>query len=141
MRRALCSGVMAITFLTLAACASTGGPANSSGDRNIITADDVASVPQATNAYDVINRLRPFWLTQNGPRSLSNGGGNQVADVGSVGTVVFIDGVKAGDLEQLKSINASAITQIRFLDASEATAIHGTGFMYGAIEVTTRHGS
>jgi hypothetical protein len=140
MRRALCNGVMAVTFLTLAACASAGGPANTGGDRDVITADDVARVPQATNAYDVIDRLRPFWLKQNGPRSLANGGGNQVADVGSVGTVVFIDGVKAGDLEQLKTINASAIKQIRFLDASEATALHGTGFLYGAIEVTTRAG-
>jgi hypothetical protein len=47
--------------------------------------------------------------------------------------------MRLGDVSELRSISAASLEQIRFLSASEATAVYGTGGRYGrAIVLTTR---
>jgi hypothetical protein len=120
MRRA--SYVTALLATALAACASgSGGGGTSGGDRNLITAEELAANP-VDNAYDAVQRLRPSWLR-------SRAGEPPVA---------VIDGQTRGDIQTLRNYGTSTITSIRYLSPADATMAFGTGFPAGAIEVRTR---
>ena len=109
--------------IVVAACASGGqssGPR--SGNRNVITAEELQQV-DVSNAYQAIQRLRPMWL-----RSRSGGGD----------PAVFIDNVRAGDLNMLETLYLTNIQELRYVSPSDATTRWGTGYPTGAIEVITR---
>jgi len=126
MRRASYSTVFLAVALT--ACASGGGSgegsssSSSGGNRNLITADELVT-SSAENAYDAIQQLRSSWL-----RSRSGGA-----------PAPFIDGQPQGDdINRLRSVSTSTITEIRYLSPSDATTAYGTGFLAGIIDVRTR---
>ena len=115
----------ALVFST--ACASIGSApslAPTSG-RSIITQDEIPFA-QAASAYDVIQRLRPtFLVAQRDP-----------AFVGD--RQVYINGMRAGGMEVLRSISADRIQEIRLLPAGEATRLLGTGHGAGALMIKVR---
>ncbi len=113
-----------------AGCASAGGggqarPTGSS--RNVIVAAELEE-GGFDNLRDAVRRLRPAWLR---PR-------------GSTGTTipgelpVYMDNVRAGDMERLTSIPVELVKEVHFLDPREATFRWGTGHTRGAIEVITK---
>ena len=63
-----CTAAALLTISSLASCSSSRGPRasvqNSSSD--YVTSMEIAAVG-ATNAYDLINRLRPRWLRTTAP--------------------------------------------------------------------------
>lgn len=136
-RKLFVAGAAAIAIV-LGACASTGGSGATGSDAATITAADIAQTSAAT-AFDAVQRLRPQWLVVSDPRSIS-GGGPGTPDIGTSGIVVYLDGVRAGGPDMLKNINAQSVVRMHFLTPSEATNIYGTGSLFGAIQVTTRHG-
>jgi len=106
------------------ACASGGqqaGPSRSS--RDVITAEELQTI-DVSDAYAAIQRLRNTWLR---PRTTS---GSPIA--------VFIDGVRAGEVDRLRQIPIITIRELRFIDPSDATTRWGTGYTNGAIMVITR---
>ena len=109
----------------LAACASGGG-SGSSGPRrdpNLITAEELAE-HSTLNAMDVVRRLRPRWLTGRGP---------------SAQPQLILDGTRMGDARsELQSISVADVSEMRYLNASDATMRFGTNFPGGAIVVTRR---
>jgi hypothetical protein len=107
--------------------------------RNLITAEEIATRPGEGNAYDLIRSLRPAWFNTRGVASgnLSGNGIGGVTD--NAGIAVYLDGVKMGGLDQLRSIEADRIQEMRLLSASDATMKYGTGHPAGAIEVSTKH--
>ena len=124
MRRASYSTVF--LAVALAACASGGGSeegsSSSGGNRNLITAEEIAGT-SAENAYDAIQQLHSSWLR-------ARGGGAPAP---------FVDGRPMGDdINQLRSVTAASITEIRYLSPSDATTAFGTGYTSGVIEVRTR---
>lgn len=138
-RRAIAVPLVAVAVALSAACGSTGGMGASQVDQNTITAAEIQNISVGT-AFDAVSKLRPNWLRVGNTRSLEGGGPGSVHDVGSTGLVVYIDGVRAGGPDMLKSINAQSVTRMHYLSPSEATNLYGTGNLFGAIEVTTHHG-
>jgi hypothetical protein len=51
---------------------------------------------------------------------------------------VYVDGVRRGDLQVLRQINAIDVKEVRHLSATEATQRFGTGNTMGAIVVTSK---
>ena len=131
-----------LSVLSVAAigCASSGGsrPAtvrNSSSE--LITTAEIQATP-ASNAYELINRLRPRWLAQGGKASsLSNARGGDV--VGSV-VLVYLDNTKLGGLDALRSLSTSGFRTLQWLDAVKATTVlrdTGNQPLAGAIVIRT----
>jgi hypothetical protein len=122
-----------VAVLPLAwACSSSGTSARPSGprpERNLITAEEIAGV-SVSNLYEAIHLLRPQWLSTTNPSTFL------IQSEGNI--VVYMDRVRFGDPEQLRSFPPSLAASIRFLDPSEATAEFGVGHLKGAIVVTTR---
>ncbi len=85
-----------------------------------------------STAYDVVNRLRPQWLRSRGSSSF--------LDSRPSLPVVYLDGVRHGQIQRLRDIEANALEEIRYLGASAATNRFGTGHPGGAILVVTRRG-
>ena len=123
-------GMLLIVTLAAAGCASSSAAPNAPrGDRNKITAQQLARIT-ADNAYDAIRLLQPQWLTERGPNSIN---------APPASAVVFIDGSRAGDIDNLRSVLVSTVVEIRYLNSGEASNRYGLGLSRGAIEVTTKH--
>jgi hypothetical protein len=116
-----------VIALVAAACASSGGAAR--GDRDVITLEQIQSV-SASTAMDVIQRLRPEFVRGRGRSS--------VQDPTAQFPVVYVDGVRTGGLEALRSISAIDVREIRYVNSTDATTRYGTGHTGGVIEVRIR---
>ena len=114
----------AVAVAALACASTTQSGQTARRSSNLITTEELRNVTEQ-NAYDAIRRLRPQWL-----RSRSGGRSAQ--------PVLIIQNVRAGDLEQLRTIAVQDVLQMRYISASDATTRWGTGFTGGAIEVTMR---
>ncbi|MCI0432055.1 MAG: hypothetical protein L0271_00195 [Gemmatimonadetes bacterium] len=117
-----------LTVWTGAGCASGGGPADRQ-DRNVITLDEIAAA-ELVDAYEIVQALRPEFLRTRGSASI------RAPD--PIEAVVYIDGVKTGPPETLRSVRREVLREIRYIDSREATTRYGTGHRGGAILVTTR---
>jgi hypothetical protein len=51
---------------------------------------------------------------------------------------VVVDGVALGAIENLASVNAVTVREIRYIGATDATTRYGTGYVGGVILVTTK---
>jgi hypothetical protein len=104
------------------------------------------------NAHQVVSLLRPEWLQIRGARSLAAGidpvvvGGTNRAGVirgttpliSERGTIhVYVDNVRLGGLENLRSIQVMIVRDIYFFGATQATARWGGGHPHGAILIIT----
>ena len=123
--------VVMSSFMVATACASSPQSTESASprsSRNLIAAPELMAT-NAASAYEAIQRLRPSWLR---PRS----------GTGSEGflPVVYIDGVRSGDLYFLQSIRIEDVDRIRYLNSRDATTRWGTGHAGGAIEVIRKTG-
>jgi hypothetical protein len=118
-----------LVALVISACATTGGGESGRRQRNVITAADLAQIPEFT-AYDAIQRLRPRWLSMS-------------RVVGVTGEThqspkVIVDGMPQGDINALHQYLDQDILELRFMSAADATTRYGTGYPVGAIVVQTR---
>jgi hypothetical protein len=108
----------------LAACAA--GPANGLGEprqtAGRITPEQVRGGPQ-TNAFDLVQGLRPQWLRQR-------------ADGSSV--MVYLDGRRFGEVHTLRDIAVPQIDSLDFIDPIDAMARYGMGHENGVISITSR---
>jgi hypothetical protein len=129
----------AITLLAVivfaAACASSSAPRRPAVSSDIITAEEIAQ-SSATNAYDLVNRLRPRWLQP--ARTTSSIGGGVVRQPT---TLVYLDGARLGGLDALRSLSVFSVRQVQWYDAQRAaTTLRDIPNqpIAGAIVVTTR---
>jgi hypothetical protein len=131
MRRRLIP-VLMLALLPVTACASGGGGNGSAGSaRDVITAEEIEAI-SVTTAYDAIQRLRPTFLRARGANSFTSGDSGR--------PVVYVNGIRSGEIEVLQQIPAQTVLDIQYLNASEATQRFGTGNAGGAILVRTRSG-
>lgn len=119
--------VLGTAAMLTAACASSGGTGRTTGSRDVLTREQLMET-SSSNAYEAIQRLRPTWLRTRGTSSSR----------GPAEIVVFMDGVRAGQIEFLRSQRLDNIIQIRFVNARDATTRWGTGYSSGVIEIITR---
>lgn len=139
MRRFRTTPLLALMFaLALAACAAPSGESSSSplvgGDPDVLTQEQIAAAGAAGNGslYDVVQRLRPRWLTPRGNQSM--GGGTIIG--------VYRGQNYLGGVDVLRNELAATSGRLRFLDGAEATAslrAPGAGIhLAGAIVIEVR---
>jgi hypothetical protein len=132
---------VAAAALTATACASTGEPRSGSGGTNVISAEEIAGTT-ATNAYELIQNLRPRWLHDRGQQTLGTvqreGMDGPVAVMATTGIVVYLDGTRMGAVSTLREIPTRDLRSARRLSSGEATQRFGGGHPHGAIILATR---
>jgi hypothetical protein len=118
---------------TLAACASSGATTGPRSQPDQITAAEITA-SGTTNAWDLINRLRPNWLRQRATGSIGGGASSQVI-------AIYLDGHRYGDPSMLRTLGTMGLKSLRWLDASSAAATLtdiGSDPIAGAIVITSR---
>ena len=127
--------IVSLTSLALTACASSPNASSTSttpsrvrGGRDVITADELASI-DVQNALQAVQRLRPNFLRPQGPMSITQG---------QQSVVVYVDNARMGGPEALEQIPITDVKEIRYLNATDATQRYGTGHTAGAIVVTRK---
>jgi hypothetical protein len=106
------------------------------GRANLITEEEIAflggTVP---TAYGIVQRLRPGMLRVRSGNTSSSSDGNSTMDAGANEIMVYLDNQKLGGVRALEDITLSQIKEIKYLSASDATTLFGTGNSAGAIQV------
>ena len=119
--------VIGCTPSTAANSAAGGAPK----DSRTLTYEEITRSQIGGNAYEVISRLRPSFLTGRG----------EVTVMGSTDSkypAVYLDGVLYGDIKSLSNLDASQIAEVRLYPAWEAQTKFGTGNNSGVIAITSR---
>ncbi len=118
----------AILLLAFVACASpprSGSPTSS--NRTMLASDEMQKAGYP-DVYTTVQTLRPQWLQLRGQTRFRATG--QIK--------VYMDGSLLGGPEFLKQITTKSISDIRYMDALEASQRWGFDHDMGAIVVTTR---
>ena len=119
-----------LTLLALALTACTHRARSGEGtDSNLITQREIEGSRSIT-AYDAVQKLRGTFLSDRGKTTIRGTSPST--------PVVFLDGIRYGELQSLRNIPASQVATIRLYRAWEAQQKFGTGQLGGVIEVTTR---
>lgn len=119
-----------VLFALLAACAAPGpraGGPSTGRSADHVTAEEIGG-STGGDAYELVRTLRPAWLRTRGATTFQNEGA----------VAVFIDNVPLGGPDALRQIPAGAVLSMEFVGTSAATQRWGTGYVHGAIVVTTR---
>jgi hypothetical protein len=122
-------GVLVLTLCTTTSCVTAGGGTQGQRNRSQITAEEIATT-NASSAYEIVERLRPEFLRSRGQKSLS--------DPTPDDPIVYVNGMRSGAIESMRSMSAQDVLEIRFITAADATTRFGTGHTGGVIEVRTR---
>jgi hypothetical protein len=126
--------LIALIGLLLTSCGATSGETRKGGrDLNLLTREEITSA-QVRNAFELIQRERPRWLTARGIRSTSS----------PTEVVVYMNTTPLGGISTLRDISLEGIEMIRFLDASQASArlpAAGVSITGGVIQLLTAVGS
>lgn len=109
--------------------AGASAPTPTTRERNVITRAEIEQADWATNAFDLVQRLRPGFLRVSGPTTWS--GASQTA-------MVRLNDQELGDFGALRQILVSSVQEIRYYSASEATAKFGGIRGRPVIWVTTK---
>ncbi len=124
-----------VALVFLAACSGSAPsqqqePGGARPNRDLITREQIDANP-SQDAFELVQRLRPDFLRERGAMSLTQG---------RALAVVYLDGVRRGGPDALKTIRSNEVQEIRFVSATDATTRWGTDHSGGAIEVKLRHG-
>jgi hypothetical protein len=129
------SQIARLSLLTaLIACASSGSGGSSRANPDNITRVEVRN-SNASNAYELVSRLRPNWLRTPATGTISGG------RIQSQSILVYLDRQHLEDLNALKTISADGIESIQWLEPSRVQTILPdvpSGPIAGAIVVKTR---
>lgn len=120
--------LVAAFSLALLACASGQGSDGPSRNRNVITLEEIEAQPTST-AYELVQRIRPNWLRVRGPNSIRSSNPSL--------PLVYIDGVRSGDLDALYRVSTQIVREIRFINGRDATTRWGLDHGGGVIMVHT----
>jgi len=123
--------VTALALVVAIACSHPKLGPGETYDPSVITEDEIIA-SHATNAFDVIHKLRSNFLTNRGPTSINRNTSNPFP-------TVYVDDQEFGPISTLSSIPAAQISVIRLYRVSEANAKYGTHNLTGVIAITTRH--
>jgi hypothetical protein len=129
-------GFRLVTAIIAVSMGCASAPAASSRDNgNVITSEEIAKT-SGSNAYEIIQRLRPNYLrTRGAVHGAPSGGVNRLE---TVDLVVYLNDSRFGGSDQLRQISVNEIREIRYYNAAEATTKWGTGHSAGAIQVISR---
>jgi hypothetical protein len=145
MRRSQIFSLSSIALiLTAGACASAGtntGTAPKTSSTRITKAEINAT--SAASAYDVVSQLHPDWLRPS--RSAMTGvlGSTQTGSTAlrTPLVAVYVDGVRLGGIDQLRSLTAASVMSIEYADSNRVGSVVrdiGTTVPDAAILVSTK---
>lgn len=109
------------------ACSSNRG-GTPVAERNVITYEEVTSFEARTTAREMIRRLRPAWLQRRGNATLRTG----------APVAIYVNRQRRNEADILDRYTAEEISEIRFLNAIDATTAFGTDHSAGAILISLR---
>jgi hypothetical protein len=128
---------LAAALLLPPACTPAGTswrePRGAAPASSVITREELQSV-RAGNLYDVVQRLRPGWLSTRGIQNFSGRTGM---------IVVYQDHQRMGELGALRELTPDNVVGLRYLDATTAAMLPGIRpreIVGGAIVVVTPAG-
>ena len=99
---------------------------------NLITRDEIAAT-RLDNAYEAVQRLRPAFLrARTIAGSTQNAGGSTVVQDYPV---VYLDGLRKGGPDYLRTIPTREVAEIRYLSSTDATTRYGMNVPAGVIDV------
>ena len=139
---AAASAVLLISCAT-ATAANQSGVTSTKVNPNLITTADVDAATGMRDAYDLVQRLRPTWLTKERPAESMSGSVSGQTRAAGGGLLVYLDNARLGGLTALRDLPASVIGSLEFMDAATATATLpgvGSSSISGAIVVRSRVG-
>jgi outer membrane cobalamin receptor len=123
--------VAALTLVLLVGCTKSNAVSSAPNSRrDLITREQIESL-NATDAYDIVQRLRSDVLRGRGSTSVRSG---------PILAVVYIDGVRRGGPEILRQLRSTEVEEIRFISGNDATTRWGTDHGGGVIDIKTRSG-
>ena len=124
---------------------ATAQETKKSWERDLITQEEIQDrAPDLKTAYDVIKKLRPHFLRERSTGQVSSpmpaeGTFSNKNPAERQPVQVFVNGAKSiTPTSVLRDLNADAVLDIVYLNASDATTRFGTGYNNGAILVRTR---
>jgi hypothetical protein len=138
-------GLLAVATLIGVAPADgqqVSAPANR--NRRVITAEEIEKA-QETNAFQVVEKLRPEFLVSMTRRHTLGRGASEQPDLGysqpgaQPTAAVFVDGTEMGGVDELRQIQSITVEEIRYLSGSDAQTKYGPRFPAGVIEVTLKN--
>jgi hypothetical protein len=97
--------------------------------QNVLTAAEIVA-SHVSDVYQAVSQLRPDFLRRNYASPVP-------AAVPSYSVMVYLDGIKLGDTESLRSIPLGQVRVIRYLPPMEADLQFGGQHPAGAILVST----
>jgi hypothetical protein len=96
--------------------------------RDALSSEEIRA-SNASNAFELISKLRPVWLVLRGNPN--------VADTdGSVAIRVYYNGTPVGDISVLRQYEVSQLISIRWVDGITARSTYGGGHGRGVIAIT-----
>ena len=98
-------------------------------DANVITRAEIDQADWATNAFDLVQRLRPNFMRASGTTGIS--GAARTA-------MVRLNDQDMGDFGALRQITLSSVQEIKYYSATDATAKFGGLRGRPVIHVTTK---
>ncbi len=111
-------------------------------DRDVLTVEEFSDASVST-VYELVRSKRPRWLSVRGSSTLRTAAG--IDNLGQpmlypaeAQIAVYIDDVKHGSQETLRSMSTNTVETIQYLDAASATQRFGTNHEYGAILIRLR---
>lgn len=120
---------LAFGSVTVSAGCTHPAQAASTADRNVITFEEIESA-HARTAYDLVMKFRSNFLHSRGRNSI-------LLKTPSEATV-YLDEVEYGAVASLRSIPASHVAEIRFIEGWDSMAKYGSDHIGGVIQVVTR---
>jgi hypothetical protein len=114
--------VAALMVAALAACGPAGHSGPGRGNSRLLTAAEIEAT-STTNLFDVVQRLRPAWLTakfQGGSRGFP---------------VVYVGTQRSGDISYLRTMNSDNVLEVRYFDPLDAASRFGRNVPFGAIQI------
>jgi hypothetical protein len=120
---------VACALVVTVGCTTRGSTQPS--DQDVLTAEQLVAFSHL-NAYDAIRQTRPQWLrSTRGQSSIVSSTAEQR------GLRIYVDGMLFGGALDQRSLEVRAISEVRFLDARQATLLYGTNHAEGALVVKT----
>lgn len=119
---------LAVILAPNASCASL--KPEQEKDRNVITTAEI-ELANVNTAYDLIVKYHANFLHSRGPNSILL---KQPKE-----PTVYLDNVEFGTINSLRSIQASTIAEIRFVEGWDAMTKYGSDHVAGVIQIYTRY--
>jgi hypothetical protein len=116
--------------VAFAACAGNGPAAPPQPSGRTVTGDELAKT-RASNAYEALYMVRPFFLRTRGKTS--------ILLPNAFGPAVYLNGTLLGGVEVLKTLLTADVAVIRKIESWDAETKYGPGYPDGVLEVTTGH--